>query len=75
MHADQELDTSGLSCPLPLLKTRKSLAAMQPGQVLRIIATDPGSTDDIKAFADHAGHVLLSSTSVQGRHVHLLRKG
>jgi len=48
MNADQELDARGLSCPLPILKTKKSLSTMAAGQVLKVIATDPGSVKDMK---------------------------
>lgn len=55
-----ELDTSGLNCPLPILKTKKLLAEIASGQVLRIVATDPGSVKDFEAFCKQTGNVLLS---------------
>ena len=58
---DQELDTRGLSCPLPILKTKKSLNDLASGQVLKIVATDPGSVKDMQAFSKQTGHALLSS--------------
>lgn len=61
MNFDKELDARGLNCPLPILRAKKSLAEMQPGQVLRIIATDPGSVKDFQAFAKQTGNELLSS--------------
>ena len=61
MDFDQELDTRGLSCPLPILKTKKSLNGLASGQVLKIVATDPGSVKDMQAFAKQTGHALLSS--------------
>jgi len=65
MNFDQELDARGLACPMPIVKTKKALAPMQEGQVLKVAATDPGSVSDMKAFADATGHELLS-TETQG---------
>lgn len=62
MNIDRELDTRGLSCPLPILRAKKALAEMQSGQVLRIVATDPGSVKDFAAFAKQTGNHLLAST-------------
>ena len=62
MNFDKELDARGLSCPLPILKTKKSLNELASGQVLKIVATDPGSVKDFDAFATQTGHALLSST-------------
>ena len=56
---DIELDTCGLNCPLPILKAKKSLMTMQPGQVLKIMSTDPGALRDFEAFAKHTGNDLL----------------
>ncbi|MBI4987014.1 MAG: sulfurtransferase TusA family protein [Rhodocyclales bacterium] len=61
MNFDKELDARGLNCPLPILRAKKSLAEMQTGQVLRIMATDPGSVKDFAAFAKQTGNELLSS--------------
>ena len=61
MEAQQELDTRGLNCPLPILRTKKSLTDMTSGQVLKILATDPGSTKDFQAFARQTGNSLLSA--------------
>ena len=61
MNFDKELDARGLNCPLPILRAKKTLAELQPGQVLRIIATDPGSVKDFAAFAKQTGNELLSS--------------
>ena len=61
MNFDKELDARGLNCPLPILRAKKSLAEMTSGQVLRIIATDPGSVKDFQAFAKQTGNELLSS--------------
>ena len=56
---DIELDTCGLNCPWPILKAKKSLMTMQPGQVLKIMSTDPGAQRDFQAFAKQTGNDLL----------------
>ena len=61
MNFDKELDARGLNCPLPILRTKKALAEMQSGQVLKVMATDPGSVKDFAAFAKQTGNELLSS--------------
>ncbi|MCM8625347.1 sulfurtransferase TusA family protein [Accumulibacter sp.] len=61
MHFDRELDVRGLNCPLPILRTKKALSEMAPGEVLHVLATDPGSVRDFKAFARQTGNELLSS--------------
>jgi len=60
MNFDKELDARGLNCPLPILRAKKSLTDMQSGQVLKILATDPGSVKDFQAFAKQTGNELLS---------------
>lgn len=60
--ADQILDTSGLKCPLPVLKARKVLADMPAGAILRVIATDPGAQEDFRHFCEAAGHRLLEQS-------------
>lgn len=74
MNYDKEFDASGLACPMPIVKTKKSLADMASGQVLRVIATDPGSVCDMQAFAEQTGHQLLSSTTENNKYVFLLKK-
>ena len=59
MNFDKEFDASGLACPLPIVKTKKALADMASGQVLRVISTDPGSVCDMAAFAEHFFPVLI----------------
>ena len=71
---DQELDTRGLSCPLPILKTKKSLNGLHSGQVLKVVATDPGAVKDFQAFAKQTGHALLSSTEENREFVFYMRK-
>ncbi len=74
MNFDKELDARGLSCPLPILKTKKSLNELVSGQVLKVVATDPGSVKDFDAFANQTGHTLLSSTSEDKLFVFFLKK-
>jgi tRNA 2-thiouridine synthesizing protein A len=63
---DQELDARELKCPLPILRTKKALSAMRPGEVLRVATTDPASVDDFAAFARQTGHRLLASEMAGG---------
>ncbi len=65
MLYNQELDARGLNCPLPILRTKKALTTMNPGQILRVLATDPGSVKDFEAFARQTGHLLLSSAMLE----------
>jgi len=71
---DKELDVRGLVCPLPILRTKKSLSEMTHGQVLKIMATDPGAVIDFQVFADQTGHELLSSFEITGEYLFYLRK-
>jgi len=61
MNFDKELDARGLNCPLPILRAKKALGELASGQILRIIATDPGSVKDFAAFSKQTGNELLSS--------------
>lgn len=72
--ADKELDTRGLNCPLPILRTKQSLAGMVSGQILRIVATDPGSVIDFQVFAEQTGNELLSLSEVDNEFIFLLKK-
>ena len=71
---DQELDASGLNCPLPILRAKKTLAQLDSGKVLRVVATDPGSLKDFDAFAKQTGNELMSSGEEGGKFVFLIRK-
>ena len=73
-HFDREIDTRGLNCPLPILRAKKALADMASGQVLRIVATDPGSVRDFKAFARQTGNELLGQDTVGDEFNHYLRR-
>ena len=72
---DQELDARGLNCPLPILRAKKALSDLDRGQVLRIMATDPGAPRDFEAFAEQTGNELLSSSETDGEFHFLLKKG
>ena len=65
MNFDKQVDASGLSCPLPILRAKKALAEMEGGQVLRVLATDPGSVKDFEAFARQTGNDLLQSQTLE----------
>jgi tRNA 2-thiouridine synthesizing protein A len=71
---DRELDASGLNCPLPILRAKKSLADMAHGKVLKIISTDPGSVKDFEAFTKQTNNPLLSSGEEDGKFVFLIKK-
>jgi tRNA 2-thiouridine synthesizing protein A len=71
---DQELDASGLNCPLPILRAKKTLTSMEAGQVLHVIATDPGSVKDFDAFAKQTGNELMQSSEEGGKFHFLIKK-
>ena len=71
---DQELDATGLNCPLPILRAKKALGGMGSGQVLHIIATDPGSVKDFEAFARQTGNELMESKEEGGKFQFLIKK-
>ncbi|MDD5029427.1 MAG: sulfurtransferase TusA family protein [Rhodoferax sp.] len=74
MNTDKELDTSGLNCPLPILKAKKALSEMQSGQTLKVIATDAGSVKDFQAFAKQTGNELLDQQTFATNYIHVLRR-
>ena len=74
MNIDVELDTRGLNCPLPILKAKKALTAMQSGQGLRVVSTDTGSLRDFAAFAKQTGNELLSQTTEGSDFIHILKR-
>ncbi len=74
MHFDSELDTSGLNCPLPILKAKKALAGLRSGHLLRVIATDPGSVRDFEAFCKQVKHELLESRQEGGKFYFVMKK-
>jgi tRNA 2-thiouridine synthesizing protein A len=74
MNIDVELDTRGLNCPLPILKAKKALTAMESGQVLKVVSTDTGSVRDFAAFAKQTGNELLSQATEGSDFVHILKR-
>lgn len=68
------LDARGLNCPLPILKAKKEINKLESGQVLKIIATDPGSVKDFEAFTKQTGHELLESSENGGEFTFLIKK-
>jgi len=74
MEADKTIDCKGLSCPMPVVKTKKALSEMKPGEVLRMEATDKGSKPDITAFANRTGNELLEVKEEGSTFVFFLKK-
>jgi TusA-related sulfurtransferase len=74
MDAQKEHDTPGLNCPLPILKAKKALADMRSGEVLKVLATDPGSMRDFQAFARQTGNELVEQASSNDEFIHFLRR-
>jgi len=74
MNFDKELDARGLNCPLPILRAKKALTDMTSGQVLRIVATDPGSVKDFEAFAKQTGNPLVDQSAAATEYTFFLRK-
>ena len=71
---DKELDARGMNCPLPILRAKKALGELSSGQVLRIVATDPGSVKDFEAFSKQTGNELLSSAAGEKEFTFYIRK-
>jgi tRNA 2-thiouridine synthesizing protein A len=71
---DQTLDCSGLACPMPILKTKKAIDGLQIGQILKMIATDPGSTSDMEAWTQKTGHQLVGSEQEGGKFIFFIKK-
>jgi TusA-related sulfurtransferase len=69
-----EVDARGLQCPLPLLKAKKALNALDPGALLRVLATDAGSVRDFRVFCEQSGTALVESREDAGVFTYLLRK-
>lgn len=68
------LDTSGLNCPLPILKTKKALNKMSSGEILEVITTDAGSVKDLESFCNQTGNKLLKSEEVVGKYFFTIEK-
>jgi tRNA 2-thiouridine synthesizing protein A len=72
---DQVLDAKGLSCPMPILKTKKLLKEMKPGQILEIQGTDPGTRNDLPAFTSRSGDEFLGEEQREGFFSFFVKKG
>ena len=72
---EQELDTKGMNCPLPILKAKKAMNELSIGHTLKIFATDPGSVEDFQAFCRTGGHELVESSEADGVYTYVLKKG
>jgi len=73
-NSDVELDARGLNCPLPILRAKKSMNGMLAGQILKVIATDPGAVNDFTAFCKQTGNELLESLELDGEFQFLIKK-
>jgi tRNA 2-thiouridine synthesizing protein A len=74
MHFDKELDARGLNCPLPILRAKKALTDMHSGQVLKVLATDPGAVRDFQAFSRQTGHELVSHAQAEKEFTFFMKK-
>ncbi len=73
MDIAKEIDTRGMNCPLPILKAKKALAELESGQLLKVVATDPGSLRDFQAFTRQTGHELVEQETVGLEFIRVLR--
>jgi len=71
---NSELDARGLNCPLPILRTKKSMSSMANGEVLKVVATDPGSVKDMEAYAKQTGNEIVDSTESDGEFTFYIQK-
>jgi tRNA 2-thiouridine synthesizing protein A len=71
---DQTLDCSGMACPMPILKTKKAVDSLQLGQILKMIATDPGATSDMDAWTKKTGHELVASEQEGGKFIFYIKR-
>ncbi|NWG16035.1 MAG: sulfurtransferase TusA family protein [Chloroflexi bacterium] len=71
---NEVLDCSGMSCPMPILKTKKAVDKLEPGQILKMIATDPGSKPDMEAWSKKTGHKLLEYQQDGDKHIFFIEK-
>ncbi len=73
-HFDQELDTSGLNCPMPVMRTKKALKDMAAGQILHLISTDAGTKDDIPGLVEQLNCSIESTNNDDGKYHFYIRK-
>ncbi len=74
LHEDKLLDCTGLLCPMPVIKVSKEIKSLEPGQVLKMIATDPGSMKDMEAWARQTGNELLDSRKGETNYIFYIRR-
>ncbi|MDO8283010.1 MAG: sulfurtransferase TusA family protein [Thermodesulfovibrionia bacterium] len=74
MDADRIVDCKGLNCPMPVIKTKKAIEEMQPGQIIRVEATDKGSLNDMPAFAKRTGNEIIGSSEENGVYIFYIKK-
>ena len=71
---DSELDCQGLNCPLPILKTKKAMDGLTSGQILKMMATDPGSVNDVQSWTKRTGNPLMNHSEDNGVHSFMIQK-
>lgn len=74
VKVDSTLDCTGLACPMPILKTKKAVDAIQVGQVLQMTATDPGSVKDVQAWSSKTGQELLGHEEADGKFIFYIKR-
>ncbi len=74
IQVDSELDCSGMLCPMPVVKTSQAIKTLEIGQVLKMIATDPGAPPDMEAWSRQTGHELLQSMEEEGVYIFHFRR-
>lgn len=72
--ATQTLDTKGMNCPLPILKTKKAMKGLNAGETLEVLSTDPGSVKDMEAFCKSTGNKLLETNEDGGVYTYVIEK-
>ena len=75
LNVDLEVDARGLNCPLPILRAKKGINSLDKGQIMRVVATDPGSVKDLEAFCKQTGNEMLDSAQENGEYRFNIRKG
>ena len=73
VNVDVELDCKGMYCPMPIVKLKKTTKNMESGQIVRLVATDPGSTRDVPAWAKKTGAEILESSEDGGEYVYIIK--
>ena len=74
MSATATLDAKGLNCPLPVLKAKKAMGGLDAGEILEVMATDPGSVKDFESFCEATGHELIESSDTDGVYTFMIKK-